>query len=104
MPAAHQSPRPLDTQQIRLRVIEKLREWEAENASAFLPLPDLNDIQPPGAVLNSLTRQGGEQFVVDPNVDDMNEELQMVFGRDDLLDLGGNNRIFLRSGDLVELL
>jgi hypothetical protein len=103
LPAAHQSPRPLDTQQIRLRVIEKLREWEAENASAFLPLPELNDIQPPGEVLNSLTRPGSAEFLVDPNVDDMNEELQMVLGRDDLLDLG-NNRIFLRSGDLVELL
>ncbi|KIN04149.1 hypothetical protein OIDMADRAFT_159369 [Oidiodendron maius Zn] len=49
-------------------------------------------------------RKGSAEFAVDPNLDDTDEGLHtVVFGRDDLVDVGGN-RVFLRPGDLVELL
>lgn len=49
-------------------------------------------------------RKGRAEFAVDPNLDDTDEGLHtVVFGRDDLVDVGGN-RVFLRPGDLVELL
>jgi hypothetical protein len=96
-------PPPSKNEHLRLRIIERLRQWEATNASTFVPPPEPNDHPTPGDVVNSWTRPGSEDFTVDPNLDGTNDDIYAtVFGQDDLLDVG-NSRTFLRPGDLVEL-
>lgn len=103
-PASQEKPPPLSYQQIKLQTIERLRKWEVEHASTFDVPKDLHDNAPPGELRNAWTRRGSERFIVDPNVDDADELLDtQPFGRDDLVDVG-NDRVFLRRGDLVELL
>jgi hypothetical protein len=68
-------------------------------------MPQLSlDTLPPGEIRNALSKRGNEEFAVDTNSDDTDGDLhKMVFGRDDLIDVG-SDRVFLRPGDLVELL
>jgi len=104
VPAAHQNPPPLDTRPVRLRIIDRLREWETENAPTYAPPPELNDSPIPGEVCNPPGTEVVGSLRIDPNIDDANDTPHgMVFDKDELLDLG-TSRAFLRRGDLVELL
>lgn len=102
--AESSNPPPPNTEQIRLQVIESVRQWEAENASAFVPLPDLNNRRAPGQILNTLTKGAAEGVVIENSEEDNSDEelAAVVFGQHDMLDMG-TNRQFLRAGDLVEL-
>lgn len=101
-PSGHDSP-PSKNEHSRLRIIERLRQWEATNASTFVPPPEPNDNPTPGNVVNSWIRSRSKDFMVDPNVDGTNDDIYAkVLGQDDLLDVG-DSRTFLRPGDLVEL-
>jgi hypothetical protein len=79
-----------------------LRQWEAENASTYVP-PELDDSPKLGEVYNILTRPAEGEFRADHNVDGEHEGLhETLFDQSDLLDVG-SRREFLRPGDLVEL-
>jgi hypothetical protein len=94
---------PSKNEHSRLRIIERLRQWEATNASTFVPPQEPNDHPTPGNVVNSWIRPRSKDFMVDPNVDGTNDDIYAkVLGQDDLLDVG-DSRSFLRPGDLVEL-
>jgi hypothetical protein len=80
-----------------------VRQWEAENASKFVPLPNLDNRRIPGQILNTLTKGAAEGVVIEDDEDNSDEELAAtVFGQHDMMDIG-TNRQFLRAGDLVEL-
>lgn len=103
VPPTPQDP-PLDTQPARLRIIDRLRGWETENAPTYEPPLELIDGPIGGEVYNPPGREVFSSLRIDPNMDGADETSQeIVFNQDELLDLG-TSRTFLRRGDLVELL
>ncbi|KAG4031420.1 hypothetical protein MFRU_009g01940 [Monilinia fructicola] len=79
---------------------DRLRAWEAEHASRFVPITT-NDGAEPGSVENTSTRIEDSQFEIDN--EDVDDDGIENLGFDDLVDVG-SRRGFLIPGDLVEVI
>ncbi|CAD6448035.1 1353846e-dc6b-43b6-9319-69fe45749672 [Sclerotinia trifoliorum] len=98
----HNSSDVLPTQKEEVVPIrERLRAWEAENASQYVPVT-INDNASPGTVENSSSRIQDIKFEIDDEEDVVNDDIHNV-GFDDLVDVG-SRRGFLIPGDLVEVI
>lgn len=80
---------------------ERLRAWEAENASQYVPVT-INDNALPGTMENSSSRIQDTKFEIDDEEDVVDDDIHNV-GFDDLVDVG-SRRGFLIPGDLVEVI
>lgn len=96
---------PFESQAKISDIRQRLRKWELENASAFVPILEPVDHSKPGVIRNTLTRpQDGEYRVAPDDADALGEGMPLlIFDRDELVDVG-NKRAFLLTGDLVELM
>jgi hypothetical protein len=82
-------------------VQRRLRNWEAEHAKNFEFLVPGIDNGKPGQIRNDFTKPQEGDFVVDYSIE-VDENVAPLFDAEALLDVGDERR-FLRPGDLVEL-